>query len=104
MPASCTQAACPVIKTGQCIEGLKPTECPNYIAEGVVVPVAQVVARKDVVELPSGAALDAAGTYEIGREAIPRVVLLAGEERCGKTTLIASLYELFQEGAVGSYA
>ena len=104
MPPSCTQAGCPLSKTGQCLEGLKAVECPNYVSEGLPAPVAQVVARpKETFDLPSGTALDASGTYLVGRERIPRVVLLAGEQRSGKTTLIASLYELFQEGPVGDF-
>ncbi len=57
----------------------------------------------DDVDLPAGTAFDPTSVYEIARESLPRVVILAGEQRSGKTTLIASLYELFQEGPVGRF-
>ena len=50
------------------------------------------------VELPEGADLDPAAAERIARAAITRVVLVAGAADCGKTTLVAAIYESFQRG------
>ena len=51
------------------------------------------------VELPSGAALDASDCAPVLREHPTQLIVLAGSEASGKTTLLASIYESLQEGA-----
>jgi hypothetical protein len=111
MPPSCKQPGCPIVATGKCLEGFDPpTKCPNYLAEGVATAPTpatpgQAAARVlEGIELPAGTAFDPGSAYEVTREGIARVVILAGAERSGKTTLLASLYELFQEGPVGRFS
>ena len=121
MPPSCKQRGCPLAQAGEgtCLENfVPPSGCPHYLAEGAAAPAPPAVppasaqastpkkpARApDDVELPAGTAFDPSTVYEVAREGLARVVILAGEQRSGKTTLIASLYELFQEGVVGRFA
>jgi hypothetical protein len=106
MAASCKQSGCPFAETGKCLEGFDPpTQCPNYLADGSPAPPAGAASKLDGgINLPAGTAFDPVSVYEVAREDVARVVVLAGEQRSGKTTLLASLYELFQEGPVGPFA
>jgi hypothetical protein len=56
------------------------------------------------LDLPEGADLDFPGAERVARAATTRVILLAGAADTGKTTLLASLYECFQQGRVAGYA
>lgn len=113
MSVSCKQAGCPIVTTGNCLENfVPPTSCPHFLPElGVaaaeptarLAPTIKHSARDDHVDLPTGTAFDPTSAYEVCRERVARVVILAGEQRSGKTTLLASLYELFQEGPVGRF-
>jgi hypothetical protein len=121
MPASCKQSGCPLAQTGAgtCLENfVPPSSCPHYLAESMAATAPPAVApaspqistpkkparAPDDVELPAGTAFDPSTVYEVAREGLARVVILAGEQRSGKTTLISSLYELFQEGVVGRFS
>ncbi len=52
----------------------------------------------DLIELPTGDYLDSVTSYAVTRAAHTRVIIVAGGEECGKTTLLSSIYEKFQEG------
>ncbi len=52
---------------------------------------------------PEGDVLDAAEGGEILRASPASIVVLAGPARCGKTTLVGGLYELFHRGPFGGY-
>ncbi len=56
-----------------------------------------------LVDLSTGLELDPISGMEITRAALTRVIVLAGSEASGKTTLLVSLYERFQEGAFTEY-
>ena len=56
-----------------------------------------------LLDLPHGNGLSAAETVAITRRALTSVVLFAGTAGCGKTTLLASLYLLFQRGPFAGY-
>ena len=56
-----------------------------------------------VFEYPRGEALEVAEALEVTRTRPTRVVVLAGPQDSGKTTLIAGLYELFHFGRLGGY-
>jgi Double-GTPase 2 len=56
-----------------------------------------------LVDLPRGKGLTAAQTVSITRRAFSSVILLAGTAECGKTTLFASLYLLFQRAPFAGY-
>ncbi len=52
---------------------------------------------------PEGDVLDAAEGGEIVRASPTSIVVVAGPARCGKTTLVGGLYELFHRGPFGGY-
>ena len=52
----------------------------------------------------SGEALDRARATDLARRRPHRVMLLLGPHDSGKTTLLASMHELFQKGEVGVYS
>jgi hypothetical protein len=60
-------------------------------------------AGADFLDLPSGKGLSLEDAKEITRSRFTRVVLFAGTVKSGKTTLLASLYLLFQRGAFADY-
>ncbi len=111
MPPSCRQAGCPFTQTAKCLEGFAdPTTCPNYVAASdpaeAAVPEMLAAggappAAAERIALPTAKALTPEMTYELTRTTVMRVIICAGEHDCGKTTLLASMYDLFQDGPVG---
>jgi energy-coupling factor transporter ATP-binding protein EcfA2 len=57
-----------------------------------------------VVDLPSGKELDDAGAAKLQAARLVRLIVVAGPPGAGKTTLVTSLYELFQKKPVGKIA
>ena len=110
--ASCRLPHCPVAKTGVCLEGIEQSSsCPNYLvaSEGEPQQVASAAGDAEplppLVEttpLPIAVAMKPEATYEITRSSFARIIICAGEQRSGKTTLLASLYDAFQQGPIGS--
>lgn len=112
-PVRCRQASCPVADTGRCLEGLDPTVCPHLEkTQEPETPESQAAAAAaysgepgdvadDFVALPHGAELNFEEAAELARSMPTRVVVLAGMEESGKTTLLTSLYEQFRAGTVG---
>lgn len=107
LPVTCAQADCKVAEGGPCLEGFEQPlgSCPHYGKPRLVKP-ATVSTPAPVlgVALPSGETLDLEGVFSITRNTLCRIVVVAGSEDAGKTTLIASLYERFQRGPVGGYS
>lgn len=111
MLPTCHQTACPFAQTGKCLEGFAdPTTCPNHLAASngsqLAEPTAQASGSAsgraaDLIALRTAEALAPDTTYELTRATVVRVIICAGEHDCGKTTLLASLYDVFQEGAIG---
>ncbi len=56
-----------------------------------------------VLNLPPGDALTPATALDITRARNTRLIILAGAVGCGKTTLIASIYEMFLDGPFAGY-
>lgn len=54
-------------------------------------------------QFPDGDVLNASESGEIVRASPTSIVVMAGPARCGKTTLVAGLYELFHRGPFGGY-
>jgi energy-coupling factor transporter ATP-binding protein EcfA2 len=54
--------------------------------------------------LPTGKELDEPGAQKLEGARPVRLVVVAGAVGCGKTTLLTSLYELFQWGSVSGYS
>jgi hypothetical protein len=107
MPPACRQVGCPVPSGGSCLEGLDPASCPNFIAESAAAALAPdgesatPSIAANALPLPTATPLTVEATADITRSDIARVVVCAGEHDCGKTTLLASLYDSFQDGPLG---
>jgi hypothetical protein len=107
MQGACRLETCPFSRTSKCLEGFAPPDgCPNYVPTPQ--PEADAAGgeespkpRREVVRLPIGTVLTAEDSYEITRGAFARIIVCAGEQRSGKTTLLASIYDAFQHGPVG---
>jgi Double-GTPase 2 len=56
-----------------------------------------------LLDLPHGKGLQPAATAVITKRALTSVVLFAGTADCGKTTLLATLHLLFQDGTFAGY-
>src|SRR5438552_2319796 len=56
-----------------------------------------------LLDLPHGKGLKAPDTTTITKRALTSVVLFAGTASCGKTTLLATLHLLFQQGPFAGY-
>ncbi len=107
----CANADCRVAETGKCVEGLGLEQCPHYgraaaLPSGITSSAAATVetasARKRVV-LPSGDQIAVGEVASLLRAGEARVVALVAPSDAGKTTLIASLYDLFQNASVGEF-
>jgi hypothetical protein len=55
------------------------------------------------VGLPSGEALTERQAAELAREDLSKVIIIAGPFNSGKTTILTSLFEAFQEAPFGNY-
>lgn len=113
--AVCSLEGCPANSGGACLEGHETIdECPNVV--GVESPDGGEVAPDDEpdeggtqpveerrVDLPRGSALTALEANPILARGDATTVLLAGEAESGKTTLLAALYERFQDGPFEDY-
>jgi energy-coupling factor transporter ATP-binding protein EcfA2 len=58
----------------------------------------------DLIDLPTGKELDEIGARKLEIARPVRLVVVAGPVGCGKTTLLTSLYELFQWSSVSGYS
>jgi hypothetical protein len=57
-----------------------------------------------VVDLPSGRELDEVAAAELQGARLARLIVVAGPVMAGKTTLVTTLHDLFQEGQIGDYS
>lgn len=119
---SCTRTSCPLATTGLCEHGHTDlSDCENFVAmptsdssqddntlpeprtpvadAGLAVTAAQLQSRL----FSDGKALDVEGANQVTADAQTQVIVLAGEIECGKTTLLATIYEKFQAGPFAGY-
>ena len=104
----CGNSDCRVAANGQCVEGFELDACPHYLGNGIDKSESDVVAESDHgnggekgVLLPAADALTPSNASELLRAGEVRVIAIVGPRESGKTSLIASLYDLFQAGPVG---
>jgi hypothetical protein len=84
-----------------------PPQPATPLVEGkaeVAAGIASVPPVSDLINLPTGRELDAANAAKLELARPLRLVVVAGPVSCGKTTLLTSLYELFQWGPVSGYS
>lgn len=100
----CANPDCRIAETGKCVEGLETGKCPHY---GHVPAEASSDARDapgasgvSGIKLPAANTLTASDAARFLRAGNARVIAIIGPSDSGKTSLIASLYDLFQEGPV----
>jgi len=104
---TCSNPECRVGETGKCVEGLELVACQNY-GKAAVEPEkiesdnAEEKSRTNtVVTLSSAAKLTIPEATRILRQRQCKVIAVIGPHDAGKTSLIASMFDLFQEGPVG---
>lgn len=100
----CGNPDCKVGQDGKCVEGLALDKCPYYgkslqprAAAGTV------AAETHGILLPSGDLLTVDEASGVLRRGGSRVIAVVGPKEVGKTTLIASVFELFLRGPIGPY-
>jgi Double-GTPase 2 len=113
LPHSCGQEQCNVRETGSCLEGIALEDCPHYQlaseaeeADGRGIEDNEGAAEANEIdltgtlvrELPHGDALTLTEAGVVSGAGPSRLIVLAGDRDCGKTTLITSLYESFLTG------
>ena len=102
-PIQCANPECRVADTGKCVEGLEFTACPNYGRERTDSASSSDTDSESAagIRLRSAEQLDLDAASEVLRATASRVIAIVGPLEAGKTSLLASLYDLFQTGKVG---
>ena len=103
--AICANPDCRVVETGRCVEGFELSACSHY---GRKLEETSETGRgsekkpsaPSYIVLPGADTLPLAEASSLLRRGDARVIAIIGPRDAGKTSLIASLYELFQEGPV----
>ncbi|MEW5852491.1 MAG: hypothetical protein AB2A00_27140 [Myxococcota bacterium] len=94
----CPQSGCSAASTGKCLEGLALEECPHWRKRAV--PAAPKRAKpEEGIALRDAEALSAAETATVMGRWPARLVVFVGDVESGKTTLLATVFELFGAGA-----
>jgi hypothetical protein len=114
--ASCRQAGCTAPQGDRCLEGFEvASDCPHYLVEEVAVPAPEPVAASNAtadrsvapspafIPIHAGESLGLTDATAITRATRTNVVVVAGAEDSGKTSLIASLYQLFLNGEMEGF-
>ncbi|WP_236571583.1 TRAFAC clade GTPase domain-containing protein [Rhodovarius lipocyclicus] len=100
----CANADCRVAEDGKCVEGFELVSCPHY-GRAAAEP-DQAAVDSDELEatiaigLPGADTLTPDDVSHLLRAGETRVIAVIGPSDAGKTSLIASLYDLFQDGPV----
>lgn len=99
----CSNPHCRIAETGKCVEGLERSACGNFgkQLQEVEDPSPNVGATSEMVALPIADRLKVGEVRALLRRHSSRVIAIVGPHDAGKTSLIASLYDQFQQGPVG---
>lgn len=96
----CEQSDCSISNTGKCLENLRLEECPHFYwsdnvnEEEIILNGVQF--GETFKALPEGDALPMDKAIEITHKFKPVVIIIIGDFDSGKTTLSATIHELFQ--------
>ncbi len=100
----CKNADCNFATDGKCVEGYEIEECPHAAGLSLEdIPEAEepsipLVPPEPTIGLASGEALDRDNASNLQRRYVSRSIGLIGPNDSGKTSLIAGVYDLLQEG------
>lgn len=104
----CTEEHCKVHIDGKCMDALDISkgECSHFYfedstEEGGKKNVAPEVKKTPIVKLYNGDEMNVTETDEITHKYSTKVIAIVGDSECGKTTLLAEVYNSFQSGANG---
>lgn len=103
---TCSNPDCRVGETQKCVEGHEFAACPNYGKAFVELEKIELENVEDeshatTVTLSSAAKLTTLEATRLLRKNECKVIAVIGPHDAGKTSLIASMFDLFQEGPVG---
>jgi len=103
---TCSNPDCRVGETHKCVEGHEFAACPNYGKAVVALEKIELdnmanESHATTVTFSTAAKLTAVEATRLLRKSECKVIALIGPHDAGKTSLIASLFDLFQEGPVG---
>lgn len=102
----CSNDDCNFESDGKCVEGFEIEDCPHASEISIDdIPEAEerdvtVSQREQAVALASGEALDRDKASTLQRRRVSRAIGLIGANDSGKTSLIAGVYDLLQDGPV----
>ncbi len=103
----CANPDCKVPSGGKCIEGFaEASTCPQFGKALVVIEVPELAKTALVqrgVPLSAAEALTLAEAEQVLRHKPCNVIAIVGPHDAGKTSLIASIYDLLQEKPLGPY-
>jgi hypothetical protein len=103
---TCTNGDCNFAADGKCVEGYGVDECPHLSKisvtdiEEVREPEAPLIQAAASISLSLGESLDRAEASSLQRRRVSRAVGIVAPNDAGKTSLIASVYDLLQVGPV----
>src|SRR4051794_29633382 len=104
--AKCKLSDCPVAKDGRCLEG-HGNDCPNLLygdaGASDTIDAKVTPAAPALIHLYSGNPLEMKEAREISGRDRTVVIAVVGLIECGKTSLLARLHQLFQEGPIRGY-
>lgn len=108
---TCRQAGCDVREDGSCLEGLEHTECPHFywsdddiIEQEIDSEVASVfIKTTNKIGVFQGSELSIGEISLITNKYFCELVVILGDLGCGKTTLLATIFDLFQIGYLKKY-
>lgn len=96
----CSNKDCRIAENGKCVEGLARDVCPNFGYEPAAVEPDSEVDVPEAWSLSAAERLSEKEAASILRRDTSRVVAIIGPHDAGKTSLIAGLYDLFQDGPI----
>lgn len=99
----CSNKDCRIAEDGKCVEGLARDVCPNFGHEPAAVESDGEVDEPETWSLSAAERLSKKGAAAILRRDTGRVVAIIGPHDAGKTSLIAGLYDLFQDGPINDF-
>ena len=101
---TCSNAECHLASENKCVEGYEPDECPHVrlvsaerVQESDDAAVG-LTSVDDTIGLDRGEALDRGQASRLQLRNISRTIALIGPHDSGKTSMIAGLYDLLQQG------